>query len=149
MYEQPKSKKRIVRNCNDRRKGTDQPDVCTDDTVCSKKPENVCQGAKRGACKDAPHGASYESVFKSGRKGSGKLSKPSERDTSAGRASVKGRNISGPDGTCSGCDGEKTDVPRGTDRAGRESKGNSRTDRGAAEKHAGAWSISHRLAGSA
>ena len=97
MYEQPKSKKRIVRNCNDRRKGTDQPDVCTDDTVCSKKPENVCQGAKRGACKDAPHGASYESVFKSGRKGSGKLSKPSERDTSAGRASVKGRNISGPD----------------------------------------------------
>ena len=32
---------------------------------------------------------------------------------------------------------------------GRESKGNSRTDRGAAEKHAGAWSISHRLAGSA
>lgn len=56
MYEQPKSKKRIVRNCNDRRKGTDQPDVCTDDTVCSKKPENVCQGAKRGACKDAPHG---------------------------------------------------------------------------------------------
>lgn len=94
MYEQPKSKKRIVRNCNDRRKGTDQPDVCTDDTVCSKKPENVCQGAKRGACKDAPHGASYESVFKSGRKGSGKLSKPSERDTSAGRASVKGRNIS-------------------------------------------------------
>ena len=78
MYEQPKSKKRIVRNCNDRRKGTDQPDVCTDDTVCSKKPENVCQGAKRGACKDAPHGASYESVFKSGRKGSGKLSKPSE-----------------------------------------------------------------------
>lgn len=81
MYEQPKSKKRIVRNCNDRRKGTDQPDVCTDDTVCSKKPENVCQGAKRGACKDAPHGASYESVFKSGRKGSGKLSKPSERDT--------------------------------------------------------------------
>ena len=41
MYEQPKSKKRIVRNCNDRRKGTDQPDVCTDDTVCSKKPENV------------------------------------------------------------------------------------------------------------
>lgn len=71
MYEQPKSKKRIVRNCNDRRKGTDQPDVCTDDTVCSKKPENVCQGAKRGACKDAPHGASYESVFKSGRKGSG------------------------------------------------------------------------------
>lgn len=28
-------------------------------------------------------------------------------------------------------------------------KGNSRTDRGAAEKHAGAWSISHRLAGSA
>lgn len=27
MYEQPKSKKRIVRNCNDRRKGTDQPDV--------------------------------------------------------------------------------------------------------------------------
>ena len=73
MYEQPKSKKRIVRNCNDRRKGTDQPDVCTDDTVCSKKPENVCQGAKRGACKDAPHGASYESVFKSGRKGSGKL----------------------------------------------------------------------------
>ena len=29
MYEQPKSKKRIVRNCNDRRKGTDQPDVCT------------------------------------------------------------------------------------------------------------------------
>ena len=71
MYEQPKSKKRIVRNCNDRRKGTDQPDVCTDDTVCSKKPENVCQGAKRGACKDAPHGASYESVFKSGWKGSG------------------------------------------------------------------------------
>ena len=113
MYEQPKSKKRIVRNCNDRRKGTDQPDVCTDDTVCSKKPENVCQGAKRGACKDAPHGASYESVFKSGRKGSGKLSKPSERDTSAGRASVKGRNISGPDGTCAGCDGEKTDVPQG------------------------------------
>ena len=112
MYEQPKSKKRIVRNCNDRRKGTDQPDVCTDDTVCSKKPENVCQGAKRGACKDAPHGASYESVFKSGRKGSGKLSKPSERDTSAGRASVKGRNISGPDGTCAGCDGEKTDVRR-------------------------------------
>lgn len=44
---------------------------------------------------------------------------------------------------------KKTDVPRGTDRAGRESKGNSRTDRGAAEKHAGAWSISHRLAGSA
>lgn len=121
----------------------------TDDTVCSKKPENVCQGAKRGACKDAPHGASYESVFKSGRKGSGKLSKPSERDTSAGRASVKGRNISGPDGTCAGCDGEKTDVPQGTDRDGRESKGNSRTDRGAAEKHAGAWSISHRLAGSA
>lgn len=72
-----------------------------------QKPENVCQGAKRGACKDAPHGASYESVFKSGRKGSGKLSKPSERDTSAGRASVKGRNISGPDGTCAGCDGEK------------------------------------------
>ena len=33
MYEQPKSKKRIVRNCNDRRKGTDQPDVCTDDTA--------------------------------------------------------------------------------------------------------------------
>ena len=91
----------------------------------------------------------YESVFKSGRKGSGKLSKPSERDTSAGRASVKGRNISGPDGTCAGCDGEKTDVPQGTDRDGRESKGNSRTDRGAAEKHAGAWSISHRLAGSA
>jgi len=80
---------------------------------------------------------------------SGKLSKPSERDTSAGRASVKGRNISGPDGTCAGCDGEKTDVPQGTDRDGRESKGNSRTDRGAAEKHAGAWSISHRLAGSA
>lgn len=77
------------------------------------------------------------------------LSKPSERDTSAGRASVKGRNISGPDGTCAGCDGEKTDVPQGTDRDGRESKGNSRTDRGAAEKHAGAWSISHRLAGSA
>lgn len=89
MYEQPKSKKRIVRNCNDRRKGTDQPDVCTDDTVCSKKPENVCQGAKRGACKDAPHGASYESVFKSGRKGSGKLSKPSERDTSAGKLQSK------------------------------------------------------------
>ena len=44
---------------------------------------------------------------------------------------------------------EKTDVPQGTDRDGRESKGNSRTDRGAAEKHAGAWSISHRLAGSA
>lgn len=90
-----------------------------------------------------------QSVFKSGWKGSGKLSKPSERDTSAGRASVKGRNISGPDGTCAGCDGEKTDVPQGTDRDGRESKGNSRTDRGAAEKHAGAWSISHRLAGSA
>ena len=44
---------------------------------------------------------------------------------------------------------KKTDVPQGTDRDGRESKGNSRTDRGAAEKHAGAWSISHRLAGSA
>ena len=51
--------------------------------------------------------------------------------------------------TVHGCDGEKTDVPQGTDRDGRESKGNSRTDRGAAEKHAGAWSISHRLAGSA
>lgn len=31
---------------------------------------------------------------------------------------------------------KKTDVPQGTDRDGRESKGNSRTDRGAAEKHA-------------
>lgn len=72
-----------------------------------QKPENVCQGAKRGACKDAPHGASYESVFEGGRTGSGKLSKPSERDTSAGRASVQGGNISGSDGTCSGSDGEK------------------------------------------
>ena len=95
------------------------------------------------------HMGLHMNQYKSGRKGSGKLSKPSERDTSAGRASVKGRNISGPDGTCAGCDGEKTDVPQGTDRDGRESKGNSRTDRGAAEKHAGAWSISHRLAGSA
>ena len=59
MYEQPKSKKRIVRNCNDRRKGTDQPDVCTDDTVCSKKPENVCQGAKRGACHTGLHMNQY------------------------------------------------------------------------------------------
>ena len=58
-------------------------------------------------------------------------------------------DVSLSDGTCAGCDGEKTDVPQGTDRDGRESKGNSRTDRGAAEKHAGAWSISHRLAGSA
>lgn len=44
---------------------------------------------------------------------------------------------------------EKNRCTAGTDRDGRESKGNSRTDRGAAEKHAGAWSISHRLAGSA
>ena len=44
---------------------------------------------------------------------------------------------------------EKNRCTQGTDRDGRESKGNSRTDRGAAEKHAGAWSISHRLAGSA
>lgn len=71
------------------------------------------------------------------------------KETHLPEGSVKGRNISGPDGTCAGCDGEKTDVPQGTDRDGRESKGNSRTDRGAAEKHAGAWSISHRLAGSA
>ena len=48
MYEQPKSKKRIVRNCNDRRKGTDQPDVCTDDTVCSKKPEKYARVRSEG-----------------------------------------------------------------------------------------------------
>ena len=41
MYEQRESEKRIIRNSNDRRKGTDQSDVCTDDTVRSQKPENV------------------------------------------------------------------------------------------------------------
>lgn len=36
MYEQRESEKRIIRNSNDRRKGTDQSDVCTDDTVRSQ-----------------------------------------------------------------------------------------------------------------
>lgn len=48
MYEQPKSKKRIVRNCNDRRKGTDQPDVCTDDTVCSKSQKTYARVRSEG-----------------------------------------------------------------------------------------------------
>lgn len=48
MYEQRESEKRIIRNSNDRRKGTDQSDVCTDDTVRSQKPENVRKGTRRG-----------------------------------------------------------------------------------------------------
>ena len=64
MYEQRESEKRIIRNSNDRRKGTDQSDVCTDDTVRSQKPENVCKGARRGQSDDAPHRDPHESVFK-------------------------------------------------------------------------------------
>ena len=46
MYEQRESEKRIIRNSNDRRNGTDQSDVCTDDTVRSQKPENVRNGTR-------------------------------------------------------------------------------------------------------
>lgn len=64
MYEQRESEKRIIRNSNDRRKGTDQSDVCTDDTVRSQKPENVRKGTRRGQSDDAPHRDPHELVFK-------------------------------------------------------------------------------------